>query len=226
MCRALNYRVMEFQLFVPQDALAITSGNLPHWYQPGVTYFVTFRTEDSIPKQVADLWHRRRDEWLRRHGIDPEECGFSAALNRLPASKLWEFHQVFSQEYLDYLDRGYGGCVLAQPAAANLVAETLLHFHGDRYLLGDFVVMPNHVHLLVGLLGQTEITSLCYSWKKYSAGRVNRLLGRNGRFWQEESFDHLVRSAAQFERFQSYIAANPAKAGLQDGQFLLRPYRG
>jgi hypothetical protein len=61
---------MTFELFDPQREVRITAGNLPHWYQPGVTYFVTIRTEDSIPKDVADLWYRRRNDWLRRHGID------------------------------------------------------------------------------------------------------------------------------------------------------------
>ena len=45
---------MLFQLFDRDEDLRITAGNLPHWYQPGVTYFVTFRTADSLPTEVAD----------------------------------------------------------------------------------------------------------------------------------------------------------------------------
>jgi type I restriction enzyme R subunit len=121
---------------------------------------------------------------------------------------------------MDYLDRGYGACALRNQPAAELVAGALRHFDGDRYHLGDFVVMPNHVHLLVCLLGATEIEAQCQSWKKYSAGQINRLLGRSGRFWQEESFDHLVRSPEHFERLERYIAENPAKAGLPEGEYL------
>jgi hypothetical protein len=58
--------------------------------------------------------------------------------------------------------------------------------------------MPNHVHLLVCLLGNTDLEEQCYSWKKYTATSINRALGQKGRFWQEESFDHLVRSPEQF----------------------------
>jgi type I restriction enzyme R subunit len=119
-----------------------------------------------------------------------------------------------------YLDRGYGACALRDGRSANVVADALRHFDGDRYYLGDFIVMPNHVHLLVCLLGATEIEGQCHSWKKYTAGQINRLLGRSGRFWQEESFDHLVRSPEQFARLMRYIAENPKKAGLREGEYL------
>jgi len=79
--------------------------------------------------------------------------------------------------------------------------------------------MPNHVHLLVGLLGDTEIVAQCKSWKKFTAREINRRLGQKGRFWQEESFDHLVRSPEQFEAIQRYIADNPRKARLRDTDF-------
>jgi REP element-mobilizing transposase RayT len=85
--------------------------------------------------------------------------------------------------------------------------------------MGDLVVMPNHVHLLVCLLGDTEIEAQCTSWKHFTATRINRDLGRRGRFWQEESFDHLVRTAEQFEAIQRYITENPRKAGLHSGEF-------
>jgi REP element-mobilizing transposase RayT len=87
--------------------------------------------------------------------------------------------------------------------------------------LSDFVVMPNHVHVLVGLLGTTELQAQCRSWKRFSAGEINRMLGRSGRFWQTESFDHLVRDEAHFEGFQRYIRENPKAARLAEGDYLL-----
>jgi type I restriction enzyme R subunit len=100
------------------------------------------------------------------------------------------------------------------------VADGLKHFDGERYELGDFVVMPHHVHLLVGLSGDTDIEQQCYSWKKFTATQINRKLGRSGRFWQEESFDHLVRSPESFERFREYIAQNGPSAGLRPNNYL------
>ena len=158
--------VMSFEFFDPVGEVRITVGNLPHWYQPGVTYFVTFRTDDSLPPEVAQLWYRRRDDWLQRHGIDPRAAHRSALFRRMPAAQRREFHKEFSREFMAYLDRGCGACVLRRPELARIVADGLRHFDGERYRLGDFVVMPNHVHLLVCLLGQTDVEKQCYSWKK------------------------------------------------------------
>src|SRR5262249_4350203 len=144
-------------------------------------------TEDSVPAELARAWHRQRADWLREHGIDPLAPDWKARLRRVPAVE-GQFHQKFSREFMDYLDKGHGACVLKRPELAKSVGDTLLHFDGQRYLLSDFVVMPNHVHVLVGLLGDTDLDKQCYSWKKYTAFELNRALGRKGRFWQEESF--------------------------------------
>ena len=80
--------------------------------------------------------------------------------------------------------------------------------------------MPNHVHVLVCLLGERELTAQCESWKKYSAGKINALSGRRGRFWQAESFDHLVRTPEHFDYFRQYIADNPRRAKLKAGEYL------
>jgi type I restriction enzyme R subunit len=210
---------MSLELFDPREEYTVRQGTLPHWYQPGVIYFVTFRTEDSVPHSLLHSWHRRRDDWLRRHNIDPSQANWKARLAVMPELDR-EYYARFTRAFMQYLDRGHGACELRDPRVAELVASALRHFDGARYELGDFVVMPNHVHLLVCLLGVTEIEAQCRSWKKFSAGQINRLLGRRGRFWQEESFDHLVRSAEQFERLQRYIAENPAKARLRDGEYL------
>jgi REP element-mobilizing transposase RayT len=212
---------MTFELFDPKADLRITAGNLPHWYQPGVTYFISFRTDDSLPIEVATTWYRRREDWLRHHGIDPSTPDWTVRLHALPKAQERQFHETFSREFMESLDKGHGACVLKRPELARIVGDALLHFHGQRYLLSDFVVMPNHVHLLVCLLGDTDIQKQCYSWKKYSATHLNRMLGRQGRFWQEESFDHLVRSPEQFEYLRRYIADNPKKARLREGEFLL-----
>ncbi|MDZ4657855.1 MAG: transposase [Bythopirellula sp.] len=210
-----------FELFDPRQEYVVREGTLPHWYQPGVTYFVTFRTEDSVPQPLLRSWHLRRDQWLRAHGIDPTDAHWKIRL--MATSELdREFHQQFTRAFMEYLDRGYGACPLRNPSVAKIVAGALLHFDGERYHLSDFVVMPNHVHLLVCLIGTTEIEAQCQSWKKYSAGQINRLLGRRGRFWQEESFDHLVRSGEQFEHFQRYIARNPEQARLRNSEYLHR----
>ena len=211
---------MPFELFDPDGDLRITVGHLPHWYQPGATYFITFRTADSLPKEVADVWYLRRNDWLLRHRINPAMANWKTAFRRLPDRLQHEFHATFSREFLEHLDKGHRACVLRRGDLAEIVAKSLRHFDGERYLIGDFVVMPNHVHLLVGLLGSTDVEAQCYSWKKFTATEINRTLEQTGEFWQTESFDHLVRSAEQFERFQRYIAENGQAAGLIAGEYL------
>jgi type I restriction enzyme R subunit len=60
----------------------------------------------------------------------------------------------------------------------------------------------------------------CDSWKHYTATQINRRLHLKGRFWQQDGFDHLVRTVEQFEHLRRYIADNPKKANLHAGEFV------
>ena len=110
--------------------------------------------------------------------------------------------------------------MLKQSELAEIVVRSLKHFDGDRYELTDFVIMPNHIHLVAAFMDAERMLAQCESWKRFTATQINRQLGRRGRFWQQDGFDHLVRSLEQFERLRKYIADNPAKAGLPYGAAL------
>lgn len=91
-----------------------------------------------------------------------------------------------------------------------------LHY-GDQvlnhYRLQAWVVMPNHVHLLISPL--TELAKIMHSIKGFTARRANQILGRVGLpFWQKEFFDHWIRNEREFERVRAYIERNPMVAGL------------
>ena len=212
---------MRFEFFDPDAGVAITCRYLPHWFQPGATYFVTFRTADSLPAQVMATWVQDRRRWLEAHAINPDDPDWPTLLKLRPAPEQAEFHRTFTDSFHRYLDAGYGECHLRRPELARIVADAFRHFDGERYHLSDFVVMPNHTHVLFGLIGDFDLAGVCYSWKKYTASQINRLLNRRGHFWQGESFDHLVRSPEQFAYLRKYIAENPQKAGLQAGEFIL-----
>ena len=82
-----------------------------------------------------------------------------------------------------------------------------------HYNLEAYVVMANHVHLLV--VPYISPTRFLQSLKSYTARQANKLLGRTGEpFWQRESYDHWVRDEAERRRIISYIENNPVKAGL------------
>ena len=215
-----------FAFLDPTREISVTEHNLPHWEQPGATYFITFRTADSMPASVVREWLHVRDAWLRVHSIHPDDEDWHFRLRGLPEAQQREFHREFSRRFHEDLDRGHGECLLRQPRLAGIVAASLRHFDGERYLLGDFVVMPNHVHLLVRLFGgEGAVKQQCRSWKKFTATEINRVLGRRGHFWQAESYDHMVRDAEEFAAFQNYIASNPVKARLREGEYLHCPWR-
>lgn len=201
------------------EKVTVTQGHLPHWDQEAATYFITWRTADSIPQEVWKRWQKQRDEWLMAHAINPAAKDWHRELETLPEIKRRDFRR-FSVALEDEMDACHGSCALRQPAVAEIVKDALHHFDGRRYLLGDYMVMPNHVHLLVGGMARNMMLRQVASWKKWTALKINQTLERSGRFWQDESFDHLVRSEASFAKFRQYISENPKKAKLSLGEFV------
>ena len=66
-----------------------------------------------------------------------------------------------------------------------------------------------------------KLSEILHSWKSFSAKEANHILNRTGAFWQDESFDHIVRDEKNLEKFSCYIQENPKKAGLSKNEFVL-----
>ena len=194
---------------------------MPHWDQPGAVAFVTWRTKDSLPRPVLDAWLRERAELLARQGIDAVHEDWRTRVDELPDQVRTVIRRRVHESWEQRLDECHGTCPLRDPDLAKIVSDSLHHFDGERYVLSDFVVMPNHVHVLAAFEGEGSLLKQCASWKRFTATRVNRRLGRSGRFWQEDGFDHLVRSPEQFVHYRRYIAENPVRVGLRDGEFVV-----
>jgi Rad3-related DNA helicase len=180
---------------------------LPHWRQPGATYFITFRLADSIPQGKLHQWEAELKDWIKRNP-EPHSEG-----------QREEYNQRFTERFHAWLDAGEGECVMKNPEISAVVEGSLRHFDGQRYALGHYAVMPNHVHVILRPLAGHTLSDITHSWKSFSAHRMNELLKRNGRLWEPESFDHIVRDERQLEKFSNYILANPVKAKLTDGMF-------
>ena len=161
-------------------------GYLPHHDVPGVTQLVTFRLSDAMPAS-------RRSEWEVLLRIEED---------RERRTKLEE-----------YLDRGLGECWLRQPRIADLAEGALRFFDGQRYRLGAWAVMPNHIHVLLEVW-QTPLALLLKSWKGFTARKANKLLGREGAFWEREYWDTRVRHEQQLRKAVRYVEANPVKVSL------------
>jgi REP element-mobilizing transposase RayT len=156
---------------------------LPHWDITDQPLFVTFRLAGSLPPGRV---------------FPPERLTTGQAF-------------VAMDRLLDHANTG--PLFLQMPQIAEVVIHALDQGQRlERYRLHSFVIMPNHVHLLI--TPNVDATRWLRPLKGFTAHRANEILGRKGIFWQDESYDHLVRETGEFNRIRRYIEGNPVKAGL------------
>jgi REP element-mobilizing transposase RayT len=199
----------ELRFFNPFAEIRHTENRLPHWQGEGAVYFVTFRLADSLPAGLRNQWASEREAWLRLH---PEPR--NSEIER-------EYHRRFSGAIEQWLDAGHGACLLRRAGCAQIVAETLHHFQGERVAMISFVVMPNHVHALFVQNPEWQLEKLIRSWKGFTARQINKLLGRSGNFWQRDYFDRVIRDEKHFANCVRYIRRNPQKARLSQEQSIV-----
>lgn len=191
--------------------------------------FITFRTDDSMPKQVIQRWQRELEEWLAARNLPTNLAASTIGqtfsnhdrmLGQLSSEQSREFKRLSDRVFHRSLDECHGVCLLKQPALAMIVAKAMLFYDGSKYDLDRFVVMPNHVHAIVQFRTGTSLETVSQSWMRYTARKINASTGESGAFWQPEPFDHIIRSSEHFEYLQQYIFKNPQKANLREGEFL------
>lgn len=167
-------------------------GYLPHFDGGDIVQAVTFRLADSLPKHMLDKWAIELAH-LEEKGIELER----------------------RRRIESYLDMGTGTAWLKDRNVASLVENGLLFFDGLRYRLPAWVIMPNHVHVLMKAEPGNSLSGIVHSWKSYTSNKANKILGRNGGFWHEDYFDRYIRNAKHFQDAIDYIENNPVKAGLR-----------
>jgi REP element-mobilizing transposase RayT len=160
--------------------------HLPHWQRADSALFITWRLFGSLPRRILAASLKQQNLGKRFLLLDRE------------------------------LDKAaYGPTWLKDAALAKVVVDALHHGaeHLQLYRLSAYVVMSNHVHILIW--PKKSLPEITKSIKGFTAHEANRMLGRTGeRFWQDESFDHAVRNEEKFYRIVRYIERNPVKAGL------------
>ncbi len=200
---------MDGPFFNPYAPIAIHTRNLPHWQQPGVLVFLTWRLVDSLPSLLLASWQAERTIWFAKHPPPWDAVTEAAYRRRFPA------------RIEQWLDAGHGSCALRDPGCSSPVEAALRHFDGQHYALDSFVVMPNHVHLIVRLNPDLTLPEIVKSWKSFTAREINRERGNTGNLWQEGYWDRLVRDASHLFRCRDYIRRNPEKAHLATSAFRL-----
>jgi hypothetical protein len=127
-----------------------------------------------VPRERLVEWKEEKMQWLKVH-----EEPFSE-------DEAKEFHERFTSRMEHWLDQGMGSCALREEKASGIVGEALRFFDeekGDgesRYRLDEWVVMPNHVHVLCEPVGGNELSEILHSWKSYTANELNGMLGTKG----------------------------------------------
>jgi len=156
---------------------------LPHYFTVGHPIFLTWRLAGSLPANRTFP------------GITTSGKAFLAMDRLLDTTRTGPLH-------------------LRRPEFAEMVVEAIrFRDQEGQFTLHNFVVMANHVHLLV--TPRIAVPRLTQSLKRFTAREGNRMLGVIGQpFWQDESYDRWVRNEVEFERIANYIENNPVKAGL------------
>ena len=179
------------------DVMATYRGHLPHWNQFGKLQFVTFRLADSLPQdKLAEL--RADKEAFERQHPRPWSSDTES-----------EYYRHFGSAIDRWLDAGYGACCLRFPFVRKIVEDALMHFDGQRYRIHAFVIMPNHVHVLVEPMAEYTMAEILKSWKGFTATEINKVLGTTGALWMHESYDRIIRDEEHYSHVLQYIANNP-----------------
>jgi putative transposase len=85
-----------------------------------------------------------------------------------------------------------------------------------KFQLHDFVIMPDHLHLLMTLPGDVTIEKAMQLIKGGFSYRLKKDFGYRGEVWQCGFSDVRIRDGQSFSQHRAYIAQNPVKAGLVD----------
>lgn len=170
-------------------------GYLPHFDGGDITQAITFRLADSLPHGILVNWRRELERETQRRTED-------------------EINEEMRKRIEEWLDAGHGQCHLSDARVAEVVQNALLHFDNDRYRLWAWVVMPNHVHLILTPDQEHSLSQIMHSLKSYTALQVNKILETSGSFWQPDYFDRFIRDGRHFAAAIAYVENNPVKAGL------------
>jgi putative transposase len=159
---------------------------LPHWVPDSAIIFITWRLAGSVPPSSPEI-------------LTAENTG-----------------RVSFAEKDRILDRMREGPFWLRDGRIAQIVEDALHYGENPlglYTLYAWVIMPNHVHVV--FQPKAALPDIM-RWLKGRSGRVaNRILGRTGKpFWQDESYDHWIRSTQELDEIIDYVETNPVSAGL------------
>jgi len=211
-----------FQPLNPRKPIWVYTRHLPHWRQDGATYFVTFHLKDALPEaallelqRLREEQTSRREAWARQR----PQSGQKSALLKVEDDVRAEqeaFEKLVFKRVQQWAEKGFGACYFNQLRFRSILHDAILFWHNKRVDVAAFVVMPNHAHIVVRPFEGIALEKWLHSVKRFTAFEVNRLQGRSGSIWFQESHDRIVRDLPHLNRCLRYIGRNPVQAGIQN----------
>ena len=182
--------------------------DLPHWQWENAIYFVTFRLHGSLPNSAIQ---KLKDE----HELQKTELIKKGLSEQKIKQALKKMRHLYFGKFDHLLDNSSSvPHHLANDNFAKIVANSIMFFNEKKYKIINYTIMSNHVHLLIYQL-QSELHDIMGSIKKYSAKHINLELNQTGnKFWQYESFDHIIRNELELNYYIQYNLLNPVTVNL------------
>ena len=171
--------------------------DLPHREQEAKLQFVTFRLFDSLPQEKLNELAILKEKIERGEVKDEKRVMVDKLINK-------------------WLDQGMGCCCLRDPRLRAFLENSLRFVDNDRCTIYAYVIMPNHVHILLQTNPGEDCATIMGSVRQFSAKHINLQLNRRGALWMKEPFDRLIRSREHLLRTVDYIKKNPSFLPLSD----------
>lgn len=183
-------------------------GKLPHWQPAGATFFVTMRLVGSIPKHIIAQYKAQKEieanELKRLFENDPI----------LLASQLYDLDKKYFGIFDKELEKSNEPYWLQQKEIAEIVKESIEFFETKELVTHAYCIMPNHLHWVFTHQEDAEVLwRVLQRMKRFTATHANKVLQQEGQFWEDESYDHIVRNEKEFDNIIWYTLQNPVKAG-------------
>ena len=177
--------------------------DLPHWVVEHGRYSVTLRCAGTLPQSVVE-----RMEEARRLG---------GSIGGAPTADTEESSRRAFLALEAFLDGGTGFAPFRESSPSQTLLEWLCAYRFEGLAFSDFVIMPNHLHLITEPLRCESVAEFRKIWANFkgrTSRRVNQHLNRSGPLWQRYWYDRWIRSETELQAWKRYLAKNPEKAGL------------
>jgi len=186
------------------DTIRFVRRDLPHWLVADRTYFVTLRLFGTLPNSLIRELSEERAE-LYESGTSDED--------------VWmDLHRAQFARIDALLDKGDNDIRwLAEDGVPEIILNSFGWLEDEAgWKIYAATVLSTHIHVVMrNEMGRSgELLGDLEKFKRFSGTAANRVLGRTGRFWARDDFDHWCRTPDKIRSAVNYVRQNPVKAGL------------